>query len=66
MYRLLRGERKRKLKLLHASLMSVIFVLTVCGLKAAFDSHNQVRIPSLKYRPIELESLALECPPTLD
>jgi hypothetical protein len=29
--------------LVHASTMFVIFVLTVFALKAAFDSHNQVR-----------------------
>jgi len=40
MYRMFRNERKRKLKLLHASIMIIIFLLTVIGLKAVFDSHN--------------------------
>jgi hypothetical protein len=41
-YRLFRGERKKKLKLLHAATMFTAFFITVFALKAAFDSHNQV------------------------
>ena len=39
-YRLFRGERKKKLKLLHMGTMLTAFILTVIALKAAFDSHN--------------------------
>ncbi len=41
-YRLFRGEKKKKLKVLHAATMFTAFVLTVFALKAAFDSHNEV------------------------
>ena len=39
-YRLFRGERKKKLKLLHMSTMLTALVLTIIALKAAFDSHD--------------------------
>jgi len=34
------SSKKMKLKMLHAATMSVVFVLMVIALKAAFDSHN--------------------------
>ena len=40
LYRVFRGERKQKLKLLHAGIMFAVFFLTVIALKAVFDSHN--------------------------
>ena len=40
MYRLLRNERKRRLKLLHAAIMISALLLASIGLKAVFDSHN--------------------------
>lgn len=39
-YRLLRNERKRRLKLLHAAIMISALLLASIGLKAVFDSHN--------------------------
>jgi len=39
-YRLLRNEPKKRLKLLHAAIMITALVLASVGLKAAFDSHD--------------------------
>ena len=39
-YRVLRNTKKYYLKLIHASIMIVSFVLAVVALKAVFDSHN--------------------------
>lgn len=39
-YRLLRNERKKKLKVMHAVIMIAALVLASVGLKAVFDSHN--------------------------
>lgn len=40
LYRVLRTERKKKLKLLHAGVMVTSFFLACIALKAVFDSHN--------------------------
>lgn len=40
MYRLLRNEPKKKLKLLHAAIMIAALLLASIGLKAVFDSHD--------------------------
>lgn len=39
-YRIFRNERKKKLKLTHASIMISALLFTVIALKAVFDSHN--------------------------
>ena len=44
-YRILRNTKKYYLKLVHASIMIVSFVLAVVALKAVFDSHNLVDPP---------------------
>ncbi|XP_074040176.1 transmembrane ascorbate-dependent reductase CYB561 isoform X2 [Leptinotarsa decemlineata] len=44
-YRSLRHVPKMKLKIIHASLHGLAFILSVIGLKAAFDSHNLVDPP---------------------
>lgn len=44
-YRLLRNEPKKKLKMLHASIMISALILASIGLKAAFDSHNLAKPP---------------------
>ena len=45
-YRLLRNEPKKKLKIIHAALMIVALVLASVGLKAVFDSHNYAAKPT--------------------
>lgn len=44
-YRSARNTRKRPLKLWHASLHFIVFILTVIALKAVFDSHNLAKTP---------------------
>ena len=44
-YRLLRNESKKKLKLIHATLMILALVIASIGLKAVFDSHNYAPTP---------------------
>jgi Eukaryotic cytochrome b561 len=44
-YRLLRNESKKKLKLIHATLMILALVIASIGLKAVFDSHNYAPMP---------------------
>ena len=44
-YRLLRNEPKKKLKLLHAVMMITALLLASIGLKAVFDSHNLAEPP---------------------
>lgn len=44
-YRLLRNEPKKKLKLLHAAIMIAALFLASIGLKAVFDSHNLAATP---------------------
>jgi cytochrome b-561 len=44
-YRLLRNEPKKKLKLLHAVMMMTALLLASIGLKAVFDSHNLAEPP---------------------
>src|SRR5688572_23165793 len=39
-YRVLRQQRKKKLKVAHACIHGLVFSFAVIGLKAAFDSHN--------------------------
>ena len=48
-YRLLRNERKKKLKLLHAAIMISSLLLASIGLKAVFDSHNLAPPPDGPY-----------------
>lgn len=44
-YRAFRNSRKRKLKISHAVVNLLAFVLTVIGLQAVFDSHNLASPP---------------------
>lgn len=44
-YRILRHERKARLKLLHAGLQCLAFIFAVVALKMVFDSHNLVSPP---------------------
>ncbi|XP_044741233.1 lysosomal membrane ascorbate-dependent ferrireductase CYB561A3-like [Chrysoperla carnea] len=39
-YRIFREKRKRQLKILHAALHGIVFLLAVIALKAVFDNHN--------------------------
>ncbi|XP_046388334.1 transmembrane ascorbate-dependent reductase CYB561 isoform X2 [Ischnura elegans] len=43
-YRVFRGRRKRKLKIGHAFIHLMVFVLAVIALQAVFDSHN-LKVP---------------------
>ena len=45
LYRVFRDGQKKKLKILHAIIMMVSFVLMVIALKAAFDSHDYKKPP---------------------
>jgi hypothetical protein len=40
LYRVFRTERKKRLKMTHATVMGSAFVLACIGLVAVFDSHN--------------------------
>jgi len=44
-YRLLRNESKKRLKMLHAALMMSSLLLASIGLKSVFDSHNLAPVP---------------------
>ncbi|KAJ8970508.1 hypothetical protein NQ317_007873 [Molorchus minor] len=44
-YRTVRNSPKKHLKILHAALHCLAFVLSVIGLKAVFDSHNLAKEP---------------------
>lgn len=44
-YRTFRRAPKRRLKIIHASLHCLAFILSVVGLKAVFDSHNLAAKP---------------------
>ncbi|CAG0905490.1 unnamed protein product [Darwinula stevensoni] len=46
-YRTFRHERKKKLKLVHAGLFLVIFVMAVIGLSAVFNVHNTAGTPNM-------------------
>ena len=47
MYRIFRNESKIKLKLAHAAIMILVFILTVIALIAVFDFHNLKQIPNM-------------------
>ncbi|XP_055339490.1 transmembrane ascorbate-dependent reductase CYB561-like isoform X2 [Paramacrobiotus metropolitanus] len=42
-YRLLRGERKIRIKIIHAAMQLLAFIFMVIALQAVFDSHNNHR-----------------------
>nr|CAD7266488.1 unnamed protein product [Timema shepardi] len=46
-YRAFRNNRKRRLKLVHMSLNLLAFIIAVVALQAAFDSHNNKKIPNI-------------------
>ena len=45
-YRIFRDERKRNLKIAHATIMIVALLSAVIGLVALFDSHNLADPPT--------------------
>ena len=47
MYRIFRNEPKIKLKLAHAAIMILVFILSVIALIAVFDFHNLKQIPNM-------------------
>merc|ERR1719445_2154189 len=47
MYRIFRNEPKFKLKLAHAAIMILVFILSVIALIAVFDFHNLKQIPNM-------------------
>ena len=47
MYRIFRNESKIKLKLAHAAIMILVFILSVIALIAVFDFHNLKQIPNM-------------------
>ncbi len=47
LYRIFRNERKKRLKLAHASVMITAFVLACCGLRAVFNFHNGAGINNM-------------------
>lgn len=46
-YRVFRHENKALVKMVHFALQILAFVVIVCGLKAAFDFHNNAGIPNM-------------------
>nr|CAD7412200.1 unnamed protein product [Timema cristinae] len=46
-YRAFRNNRKRRLKLVHMSINLLAFIIAVVALQAAFDSHNNKKIPNI-------------------
>ena len=45
MYRIFRNQQKLKLKLAHATIMILVFILCVIALIAVFDFHNLNVVP---------------------
>ena len=45
MYRIFRNQQKFKLKLAHAAIMILVFILSVIALIAVFDFHNLNLVP---------------------
>ena len=45
MYRIFRNQQKLKLKLAHAAIMILVFILCVIALIAVFDFHNLNVVP---------------------